>query len=101
MLYSNKRSMLQEILEKNGYLDWYVVEPDKYDPDSAKARCVLFNFVESKRAELIIPHEWFQRYHRIVKLIRLAVAHGTPVSAADSYSVGRKIAERPNSMGPI
>ena len=81
MLYPNKRAMLQEVLETNGYLDWYVVEPTKQDPDSSNARCVLVNFVESKRAELVIPNEWFQRYHRIAKLIRLAVAHATSESA--------------------
>ena len=55
-------------------------QPDKQNPDDSDAKCVLLNFVEQKRAELVIPNEWFQRYHRIVKLIRLAVQHSTPVA---------------------
>ena len=86
MIYPNKRAMIRGILDKNGYDDWYVVQPDKHNPDASNARCVLFNFVEQKRAELIIPHEWFQRYHRVVKLIRLAVQHSTPVTPDHWYS---------------
>jgi hypothetical protein len=78
--YPNKRAMIQEILEKNGYLDWYIAQPDKQNPDSSNARCVLFNFVEKKRADIVIPDEWFQRYHRIDKLIRLAIQYSTPVA---------------------
>ena len=77
---SEQTTMIQEILEKNGYFDWYIAQPDKQNPDDSDAKCVLFNFVEQKRAELVIPNEWFQRYHRIVKLIRLAVQHSTPVA---------------------
>jgi len=73
--------MIEEILQDGGYVDWYVVQPDKQNPDSPSAKCVLFNFVESKRAELVIPNEWFQRYHRIAKLIKLAVLCATPVTA--------------------
>src|SRR5437870_1250347 len=80
MIYPKKRAMIQEILEKNGYFDWYIAQPDKQNPDDSDAKCVLLNFVEQKRAELVIPNEWFQRYHRIVKLIRLAVQHSTPVA---------------------
>jgi len=79
MIYPNKRAIIQDIL-KNGYFDWYIAQPDKQNPDTSDAKCVLFNFVEQKRAELVIPNEWFQRYHRIVKLIRLAVQHSTPVA---------------------
>ncbi len=71
--------MIQAILEKNGYFDWYIAQPDKQNPDSSNAKCVLFNFVEKRRADLVIPHEWFQRYHRIAKLIILAIEHSTPV----------------------
>ena len=28
MNYSNKRAMIQQILEKNGYSDWYIAQPD-------------------------------------------------------------------------
>ncbi len=79
MNYPNKRAMIQEILKKNGYLDWYIAQPDKRNPDTSNARCVLFNFVEKKRADLIIPGEWFQRYNRIDRLIRLAIRYSTPV----------------------
>ncbi len=79
--YPNKRTMIQEILDKNGSFDWYIIQPDKQNPDSPNARCVLFNFVERRRAELVIPNEWFQRYHRIAKLIRLAILHAAPATA--------------------
>jgi hypothetical protein len=81
MEHHNKRGMIEEILQDGGYVDWYVVQPDKQNPDSPSAKCVLFNFVESKRAELVIPNEWFPRYHRIAKLINLAVLYATPVAA--------------------
>jgi len=87
MQYHNKRGMIEEILQDGGYVDWYVVQPDKQNPDNPSAKCILFNFVESKRAELVIPNEWFQRYHRIAKLIKLAVLHATSVTS-------ERIAER-------
>ena len=80
MQYTDKRTMIQEILENNGYLHWYIVQPDKRDPDSSNAKCVLYNFVEKKRADLIIPTEWLQRYHQIEKLINLAIQYSTPVA---------------------
>src|SRR5262245_38500015 len=61
--YSNKQAMIQQILEKNGYSDWYIAQPDTQNPDSPNPRCILINFAEKKRAELVIPSEWFQRYH--------------------------------------
>src|SRR4029077_3312951 len=79
--YPNKRAMIQAILEKNGYFDWYIAQPDKQNPDSSDAKCILFNFIEQRRADLVIPHEWFQRYHRIAKLIILAVENSTPLSS--------------------
>jgi hypothetical protein len=53
--------MIQQILEKHGYFDWYVAQPDTQNPDSPNPRCILINFAEKKRAELVIPYEWFQR----------------------------------------
>ena len=50
--------MIQAILEKNGYFDWYIAQPDKQNPDSSDAKCILFNFIEQRRADLVIPHEW-------------------------------------------
>ncbi|HXV79970.1 MAG TPA: hypothetical protein VEG60_08825 [Candidatus Binatia bacterium] len=79
-MHPNKRAMIQQILEKNGYLDWYIAQPDKRNPDSSNAKCVLFNFVEKRRADLIIPNEWLQQYERIEKLIRLAIEYSTPVA---------------------
>ena len=85
MIYPNKRTMIRGILDKNGYNDWYIVQPDKHNPNAPSAKCVLFNFVEQRRAELIIPNEWYQRYHRVVKLIRLAVQYSTPTTTEYSY----------------
>jgi len=79
--YSNKRAVIQQILEKNGYSDWYIAQPDTQNPDSPNPRCILINLAEQKRAELVIPSEWFQRYHRIAKLIALAVQHPSPRSS--------------------
>jgi hypothetical protein len=70
--YPSKRAMIQQILEKHGYFDWYIAQPDTQNPDSRNPRCILINFAEKKRAELVIPYEWFQRYHRIAKLIALS-----------------------------
>jgi hypothetical protein len=78
MNYPSKRAMIQQILEKHGYFDWYIAQPDTQNPDSRNPGCILINFVEKKRAELVIPYEWFQRYHRIAKLIALAVQHPSP-----------------------
>jgi hypothetical protein len=70
--------MIQQILEKHGHFDWYIAQPDTQNPNSRNPRCILINFVEKKRAELVIPYEWFQRYHRIAKLIDLAVEYPSP-----------------------
>ena len=78
MNYPNKRAMIQQILEKHGYFDWCIAQPDTQNPDSRNPRCILINFAEKKRAELVIPYEWFQRYHRIAKLVALAVQHPSP-----------------------
>ena len=69
--------MIQQILEKRGYSGWCIAQPDTQNPDSRNPRCILINFAEKKRAELVIPYEWFQRYHRIAKLITLAVQHSS------------------------
>ena len=84
MNYPNKREIIQEILEENGSLDWYVAQPNKQNPASGNAKCILLNFVEKKRAELIIPNDWFQdpcRYGGISELIWLAVQNSTPVES--------------------
>ena len=78
MHYSNKRAVIQEILENNGYLHWYIAQPDKRDPDTSNSKCVLYNFVEKKRADLVIPNEWFQRYRLIEKLIKLSIENSAP-----------------------
>src|SRR4030095_14246666 len=52
--------MIREILEKNEYTDWYIVQPDKHNPATSNAKCVLFNFVEQKpsranNSERVVP----------------------------------------------
>ena len=84
MNYPNKREIIQELLEENGPLDWYVAQPDKQNPASGDAKCILLNFVEKKRAELIVPNDWFQdpcRYGGISELIGLAVQNPTRQSS--------------------
>jgi hypothetical protein len=73
-------------LQTQGYFDWYIAQPDT-QTDSRNPRCILINFAEKKRAELVIPHEWFQRYHRIAKLIGLAVQHPSPAIFTGSENV--------------
>ena len=70
--------MIQQILEKHGYFDWCIAQPDTQNPDNRNPRCILINFAEKKRAELVVPYEWFQRYQRIAELIALAVQHPSP-----------------------
>jgi hypothetical protein len=38
MNYPNKREIIQEILEENECLDWYVAQPNKQNPASANAK---------------------------------------------------------------
>ena len=79
--YPSKRAIIQEILQKHGYFDWYIAQPDTQNPNNPNPRCILVNFAEKKRAELVIPYEWFQHYDRIAKLITLAVQHPSPATS--------------------
>lgn len=96
MNYPNKRAMIQQILQKEGYFDWYIAQPDTQNPDSRNPRCILINFVEKKKAELVIPHEWFQRYRRIAKLIALAIEHPSP-----AIFTGAVVFKEHSSISPI
>src|SRR5262245_52230199 len=76
MNYPNKREIIQEILEENGSLDWYVAQPDK---KSCEWQCPSVSFLifsTKNRAELIIPNDWFQD-----PWIWLAVQNSTPVES--------------------
>jgi len=100
--YPNKRETIQEILKETGCLHWYVAQPDKQNPASANAKCILLNFVEKKRAELIIPTEWFQdprRYGQIIELIWLAVQNSTPVKLQRAAHSLFSFPRQPNQNG--
>jgi hypothetical protein len=56
----NKRALIQQILTERGYTDWCVVELRKIDSGNSAVECILFNFREGRKAELVIPHHWFQ-----------------------------------------
>jgi hypothetical protein len=102
MSYLNKREIIQEILEENGCLDWYVAQPDKQNPASTNAKCILLNFVEKKRAELIIPNKWFQdpcRYGEIAELIWLAVQNSTLVESQRTAQYLFSFPRQPNQNG--
>ena len=102
MNYPNKREIIQEILEENECLDWYVAQPNKQNPASATAKCILLNFVEKKRAELIIPNEWFQdpcRYGEITEFICLAVQNSTPVESQHTAHYLSSFPRQPNKNG--
>lgn len=84
MSLPNKRAMIQEILEEYGYCDWYIAEPSKLNPATSDSKCILFNFKERRKAEFMIPNEWFQdphRYSGIRELIRLAIEYSSPAAS--------------------
>ena len=100
--YPNKRETIQDILEETGCLHWYVAQPDKHNPASANPKCILLNFVEKKRAELVIPNEWFQdprRYGEIIELIWLAVQNATPVTSQHTAYYPFSFPRQPNQNG--
>jgi hypothetical protein len=78
VMHLNKRATIQDILEKNGYSDWYIAEPSKRNSEICDGKWVLLNFVESKRADFIILDEWFHCCQELEKLIRLAIQHSVP-----------------------
>ena len=49
-----KRDILQDVLTEHGYSGWYVIEPNKLNPES----CLVFNPKEKKMGEVSIPDEW-------------------------------------------
>jgi hypothetical protein len=68
----NKLGTLQELLEENGYCDWYALLPTKVSPTSADVKCIFVNFKERRKAAVEIPEKWFQdpdRYTSIAALV--------------------------------
>lgn len=85
----NARETLQKILAECGYFHWYALEPGTLDPTSCETKCTLFNIKQRKKAELVVPNEWFRdprRYDAIAQLITLAIEYSS--SPPQQYAGG-------------
>jgi hypothetical protein len=70
---------LQELLEENGYSEWYALLPTKVSSTS-DLKCTFANFKERRKAAIDIPESWFQdpdRYESIVALVSFAIDDGS------------------------
>jgi hypothetical protein len=55
----NKLRTLQDVLEENGYSDWYALLPTKVSSTS-DLKCTFVNFKERRKVAIQIPETWFQ-----------------------------------------
>ena len=75
----NKLRTLQDLLEENGYSEWYALLPTKATSTS-DLKCTFANFKERRKAAIEIPEAWFQdpdRYESIVALVSFAIDDGS------------------------
>jgi hypothetical protein len=101
---SNQREKLREILRECGTSGWYVFTASRLDPTASKF--ILFNVSERKKAETVIPDEWFDdhRYGAIKELISSVISESTPIKkgngddatkpSSDELSRGSELASR-------
>jgi hypothetical protein len=71
----NKLRTLQDLLEENGYSDWYALLPTKVSLTS-DLKCTFVNFKERRKAAIEIPERWFQdpdRYESIAAVVSFAI----------------------------
>jgi len=83
MAQLDKRGIIQEILDENHYSSWWISRPSKLDPSPSSERCILINFRDKRKSELVIPEGWFRdprRHNAIAGLIALAIQHSKPIS---------------------
>jgi hypothetical protein len=75
----NNLGTLQDLLEENGYSEWYALLPTKVSSTS-DLKCTFANFKERRKAAIEIPAAWFQdpyRYESIVALVSFAIDDGS------------------------
>jgi hypothetical protein len=75
MNYPNKLRTLQDLLEENGYSEWYALLPTK-GSSTSDLKCTFVNFKERRKAAIEIPRAWFQdpaHYKPIVALVCFAI----------------------------
>jgi hypothetical protein len=66
---------LQELLEENGYSDWYALLPTAVS-SPGDLKCTFVNFKHRRKAAIEIPEAWFQdpyRYESIAALASFAI----------------------------
>ena len=72
---TNKLHTLQDVLEENGYSEWYALLPTKVRSTS-DLECTFVNFKERRKAMIEISEAWFQdpdRYESIAALVSFAI----------------------------
>jgi hypothetical protein len=70
----NKLHTLEDLLEENGYYDWYAL-PTKVSSTS-DLKCTFVNFKKRRKAAIEIPEAWFQdpdRCESIAALVSFAI----------------------------
>jgi hypothetical protein len=71
----NNLRTLQDLLEENGYSEWYALLPTKGSSIS-DLKCTFVNFKERRKAAIEIPEAWFRdpdRYESIAALVSFAI----------------------------
>jgi hypothetical protein len=75
----NRLRTLQDLLEENGYCEWYALLPTKVSSTS-DLKCTFVNFKERRKAAVEIPEAWFQDPHQcesIAALVSFAIDDGS------------------------
>ena len=71
----NNLRTLQDLLEENGYSEWYALLPTK-GSSTSDLKCTFVNFKERRKAAIEIPEAWFRdpdRYESIAALVSFAI----------------------------
>jgi hypothetical protein len=71
----NKLHTLQDVLEENGYAEWYALLPTKVS-STRDLKCTFVNFKERRKAMIEISEAWLQdpdRYESIAALVSFAI----------------------------
>jgi hypothetical protein len=75
----NNLRTLQDLLEENGYSEWYALLPTKVSSTS-DLKCTFVNFKRKRKAAIEIPEAWFDdpdRYESVVALVSFAIDDGS------------------------
>jgi hypothetical protein len=66
----NKLRTLQDLLEENGYCDWYALLPTKVG-STGDLKCTFVNFKNKRKAAIEIPEVWFHDSDRCESIAAL------------------------------